>query len=290
MVRLLQGSLELETSVRDVMHTLRRSLSQTSDDEFANASRGFRIERPPLRLGLHNRRQDIGSAVSIERFPSGESLVETARERPDVCTFVDRFSPCLLRTHVRGRPHDHPESSTLRQRGRLRGISNRSVFNDQRLRQPEIQDPWLPIRSDLDIRRLQVPMDDPFLMSSLEPLCNLDEQRDRFVYSNATLRNSFCQRLAFHQFHDDERLPVVLFETIERGDVRVVDLSEESGFSLESFQSIFVSCEFFGKHFDSDVTSESCIAGSVDFSHSTRTDSLDDFVLAELGAWGEGHG
>ncbi len=82
----------------------------------------------------------------------------------------------------------------------------------------------------------------------------------------------------------------MFFETIERGDVLVIDLGEESGFSLESFQSVFVSCELLGKNFDSDVSSEFGITGSIDFTHATRTNGLDDFVLAELGAWGEGHG
>lgn len=47
--------------------------------------------------------------------------------------------------------------------------------------------------------------------------------------------------LTLNQLHDDERLPVVLLEPIERGDVRVIDLGEETGLSLESFQSLFVS-------------------------------------------------
>ncbi len=82
----------------------------------------------------------------------------------------------------------------------------------------------------------------------------------------------------------------MLFETIERGDVRVIDLGEESGFSMESFEALFVSCELLGKDFDGDVTSEFGIACSVDFSHAASTDSLDDFVLAEFVAGGEGHG
>ena len=51
---------------------------------------------------------------------------------------------------------------------------------------------------------------------------------------------------------------------------------------------VFVSCKLLGKDFDGNVASEFGIAGSIDFSHSTCTDSLDDFVLAEFGAWGEG--
>ena len=77
---------------------------------------------------------------------------------------------------------------------------------------------------------------------------------------------------------------------MQRGDVRVIELRKEPGLSLESVQAFFVSCELLRKDFDGDVTSEFGIAGSIDLSHTTRTNSLDDFVLAESGSGGEGHG
>jgi hypothetical protein len=70
----------------------------------------------------------------------------------------------------------------------------------------------------------------------------------------------------------------------------VIDLGEESGFALEAVQAFLVSRKLLGKHFDSDVSSELGIAGSIDFSHTARADRFDDFVLAEFGSWGEGHG
>ena len=44
------------------------------------------------------------------------------------------------------------------------------------------------------------------------------------------------------------------------------------------------------QNFDRYVSSEFRIAGSINLAHATRTNSLDDFVLTELGARGEGHG
>ena len=93
-------------------------------------------------------------------------------------------------------------------------------------------------------------------MSSLQAFGDLDEERDRFVDRNWTLRNPLRQGLAFHQFHDDELLPIVLFETIERGDVRVIDLGKKPGLTLEPIQAFFVSGELLGKNFDGDVASE----------------------------------
>jgi hypothetical protein len=58
----------------------------------------------------------------------------------------------------------------------------------------------------------------------------------------------------------------VLFETIERRDVRMVDLGKESGFSLETVQAFLVSRELLGQNFDGNVSSEFGIAGSVELS------------------------
>jgi hypothetical protein len=41
----------------------------------------------------------------------------------------------------------------------------------------------------------------------------------------------------------------MLFESIERGDVRVIELGQESGFASESIQTFFVLGELFGKGF-----------------------------------------
>jgi len=51
------------------------------------------------------------------------------------------------------------------------------------------------------------------------------------------------QRLAFHELHDEALVSVVLFEAVECGDVRMVELGEEPGFSLETLEPLFVSRE-----------------------------------------------
>jgi hypothetical protein len=43
-----------------------------------------------------------------------------------------------------------------------------------------------------------------------------------------------------------------------------------------------------GKHFDGDLTAELGVAGAAEFTHPTRTNSFEDFVLAELGGGNEG--
>ena len=94
----------------------------------------------------------------------------------------------------------------------------------KRFRKPEVQYLRRAVGPDLDVRRLQVSMNDAFFMRRFEPVGDLDKQRDNLVDGNRALRDNLGERLALDQLHDEELLAVVLFETIERGYVRVIEL------------------------------------------------------------------
>ena len=127
-------------------------------------------------------------------------------------------------------------------------------------------------------------MNDAFLMRGFEAFSDLDEQGDGFIEWNRTLCDALCQRLAFHQFHDDKLLAVVLFEPMECGDVRVIDLGEEFGFSLEPRESFLVLHEFLRKDFDGDVASELGVSRPIDLAHPAFADGLKDLVMREFRA------
>ena len=68
---------------------------------------------------------------------------------------------------------------------------------------------------------------------------------------------------------------------MQRCDVRVIQLGQELGLSLESLQPIPVSRKLLGKNFDRDLASELGVAGSVDLAHSPGADLLKDLVVSE---------
>ena len=77
----------------------RRSRRRTLAGVAAGSSRqsGSRVE---------NGRDRVGHRLTIERFVTGEHLVEHAAKRPDVGALVDGFSSRLLGTHVGGGSED----------------------------------------------------------------------------------------------------------------------------------------------------------------------------------------
>ncbi len=109
-------------------------------------------------------------------------------------------------------------------------------------------------------------MNDSLVMSRFEAFGNLDEERDRFVDGDRTLRNPLRQDLPLDELHHQELLAFVLFEPMERGDVRMVQLRQELGLPLEPGKALLVLGELLGKDFDCNVSVELGVAGSVDFS------------------------
>ena len=74
------------------------------------------------------------------------------------------------------------------------------------------------------------------------------------------LCNALCERLALDELHNEKLLPIMFFEPMQRGDVRVIDLRKKLGLSFEPVQAFFVSGELLAKNFDGNLTPEFRIA------------------------------
>jgi hypothetical protein len=91
----------------------------------------------------------------------------------------DQLAACLLRTHVRRGPQN---DALVRHVGRLdRQIRHIDALARARFRQSEVQHFHDAVGSHLDMGRLQIAMDNPFLVRGLERIADLacDGQRVR---------------------------------------------------------------------------------------------------------------
>ena len=122
-----------------------------------------------------------------------------------------------------------------------------------------------PVWSDFDIGRLQIPVDDAFLVGGFETIGDLHEDRDRFVERKVSAGDPLGEGLSLHQFHDKERLAVRDLEPVKRCDVRMIERREQLGLTLESIQPLSVARKFLGQHFDGHFAAELGIPSSVDF-------------------------
>jgi hypothetical protein len=76
---------------------------------------------------------------------------------------------------------------------------------------------------------------------------------------------------------------------MDRGYVGMIERGKNLSFALETSHALGVPSECFRQNFDGYITPEFGITGAVNFSHSARTNSGEDFVGAHVGARGQGH-
>ena len=81
----------------------------------------------------------------------------------------------------------------------------------------------------------------------------------------------------------------MFLQTMQRGDVGVVQLGQKTCLSLEAVEVLWVSRELFGKDLDGDITPECSVLGAVDFAHPAFANQLEDFVVAERGSLFQRH-
>ncbi len=114
-------------------------------------------------------------------------------------------------------------------------------------------------------------MDDAFGVSRSQSVRNLDAQIEHQADVDRSAADAMFQRLAFQQFHGDERLPVRLADIVDGADVRVIESGRSAGFSLKAVQRLTVPGHFGWEEFEGDVAAEAGILGFVDHTHSAAT-------------------
>ena len=186
----LERFLELDPRITDVAQPPLRILLEAALQYMTNGGRHSRRQCRPLRLPVDDGREHVGGRLSDEWTAAAEHFVEHAPERPDVRTFVDRLPPGLLRTHVGGGP-DHDLIAGL-----TGGTGGRLVVRVQRnlgltdLRHAEVQYLNDAVGGDLDIGRLQITMNDPFLVRSIQRVRDLNRDAKRLGHAAAVPRSA----------------------------------------------------------------------------------------------------
>ena len=171
------------------------------------------------------------------------------------------------------------------------------------LRQAKIEHFDGAVRAHLDIRGLQITMDDAGIVRRSERVCDLTRDRSRLVDRDWPTRDPLRQVLAVDQFHDQDggrrfgasrrdrsanRRPAL--QAIDLRDVRMIERCERLGFAFKPHHPIGVAGKRVGQNFDRDVAVESGIAGAIHLAHSAFAKFRDDLVGSDSRAGVNGHG
>ena len=123
-------------------------------------------------------------------------------------------------------------------------------------------------------------MDDAGVVRGLEAFGDLPADVERVANGERAMAQALGERLPWNELHHEEALAVVLLETVQRGDPRVVERGEHAGLTLESPQSLGVSGHLVGQELERDVPPERLVARAIDLAHAARAQQLEDLVAA----------
>ena len=169
--------------------------------------------------------------AGFEGARAGEEFVQQNAEAVDVGARVDVLAGQaeLLRTHVGGGADELPEAGGkgLLGQGLLDRLGNAEV-DDFRGRPPILQ-------RDQDVRRLEIAMDDPFLVRVLNGAADLDVQGHPLADGHGGAVAELGNRLALDELHGKERPARVRGTAVEDvRDARVVHDRERLALRLEA--------------------------------------------------------
>ena len=159
-----------------------------------------------------------------------------------------------------------------------------------RFRETEVQHLHRAVGADLDVRGLQIAMDDALLVRGFERVGDLLRDRQRVGERDRAARDERGQILALDQLHHERGEVGCLLESVDRGDVRMIERGEHFGFALKAREAIGVAGDRRRQHLDRDRPFQIAVGRAIDLAHAAGADGGDDFVGAEARAGGEGQG
>jgi hypothetical protein len=170
------------------------------------------------------------------------------------------------------------EGGGLRQRRRGRPTG---VVAGPGLGEAEVEDLDLPVGGELDVRGLQVAVDDARAVRLLEGLRDLLRDLDGLVDGDRPPPEALLEVLALDQLQREEGLPLGLLEPVDGGDVGVVEGGEEVGLALEAGEALGVLHDLGGQHLDGHFAVEVGVGGPIDLAHPPGPEGGGDAVVRQ---------
>ena len=216
---------------RDVARRLKalgRILLDAVPDDFFERRWQIRFELHELRrLFAQDRRHGLGGGVAPERSAAGQHFIEHGPEREEIRAGIDRLVPHLFRRHVTDRADD---GAGIRDGGDRLGSAR---VRGKVARQAEVQHLHLSIGQQEDVLRLQIAVNEMFVVRGREAACDLKRDIDRLAGGNGAVDHPLTQRLPLEQLGDDEELVVVNTGVEDADDVRMRECRDRLGFVFE---------------------------------------------------------
>ena len=124
-------------------------------------------------------------------------------------------------------------------------------------------------------------MDDGSGVGGVERVGDVDGDGEKDFSFQRTPGDAVLQGRAVQKLHDNERLPFVLADFVNRADVWMVQRRCGTGFAAEAFQCLRVVGYVLGQKLQRNEAAKLSVLGLVDDAHSAAPEFLDDAVVRD---------
>ena len=130
-------------------------------------------------------------------------------------------------------------------------------------------------------------MNDPLLVRRLERLGDLLRDRQGLVERDRTSRDPVGESSPSTSSITSAVVPSDFLQSVNGGDVRMVECGEHFGFTLKAREAIRISRHCHGQHLDGDLALQIRVGRAVDLAHPTSADLRGNFIRTEACAGGQ---
>ena len=215
--------------------------------------------------------QVLDRRAAPERRGAAEHLVEQRAHAEEIRARVSRLTAGLLGRHISRRAEESARHRALARDG----------LGLRPLRETKIEDLDAAIHCQKDVGRLQVAVNHPDRVRSLEGAADAESRLDCGCRRERTFAEPLRKRFSFEEL-GDEIGAAVLLACIEHGDdVGVVEASHRLGLALEALLQPRARALAGAQHLDRYVAAKPLIVRAVDLAHPSSAQRRDDAVPAK---------
>jgi hypothetical protein len=132
-------------------------------------------------------------------------------------------------------------------------------------------------------------MDDALLVCLVEGHGDFRPNLQNLVKRQRTFRQAVGKSLALEIFHDQEVGVVLCADVVKSTDIGVLKRGNSFGFTLHALLQFRIRGKMRRQNFDGDGAVEASVLGTINLSHTARTEGRENFVRAEFGAGDKRH-
>ena len=157
------------------------------------------------------------------------------------------------------------------------------------MRESEIEHFHLPIRSEENVLRLEISMDNAICVSSRDTVRDCRGDSHGLAPRNGRAVDSVAQRLTVQQLRNGVWRAARHTKLVNGKDVGVRQSGHGPRLALESRDSLTIGCNIGRQNLDGHFAAELLVASAIDLAHAARAKRGEDLVMAESRAGRQSH-